>query len=90
MCYVSYFLVDWQDSSFADGLDGKPSTRGAVLMCGFAVARGSRLKPTIVLSTMEAEYMALCAATQEVMFLRELLNELTVVLKHPNINDGRQ
>jgi hypothetical protein len=32
---------------------------------------------------MEAEYMALCAATQEVMFLRQLLTELSLVLKYP-------
>jgi hypothetical protein len=32
---------------------------------------------------MEAEYMALCVATQEVMFLRQLLAELSLVLKHP-------
>jgi len=29
---------------------------------------------------MKAEYMALCAATKEVMFLRQLLTELSVVL----------
>jgi hypothetical protein len=37
----------------------------------------------VALSTMEAEYMALCAATQEVMFLRQLLTKLSLVLKHP-------
>jgi len=42
-----------------------------------------RLQPFNALSTMEAEYMALCVATQEVIFLRQLLTELSVVLKHP-------
>jgi hypothetical protein len=32
---------------------------------------------------MEVEYMALCAATQGALFLRHLLTELSVVLKHP-------
>jgi hypothetical protein len=52
-------------------------------MCGFAVAWGSRLQPIVDLSTMEAEYMASCAETQEVVFLRQLLTELSLVLKHP-------
>ena len=52
-------------------------------MYGFVVAWDSRLQPNVALSTMEAEYMALCAETQEVMFLRQLLTELFVVLTHP-------
>jgi hypothetical protein len=79
---VPYTLVAWQDSSFADGLDGKSRTWYAVLVCGSAVAWGFRLQPTVALSTMEDEYMALYAATHEVMFLRQLLVELSLVLKH--------
>ena len=52
-------------------------------MCGSAIAWGLRLQPTVALSTMEAEYMALCVATQEVVILRQLFNELSLVLKHP-------
>ena len=75
--------IDWQDSSFADGPDGKSRAGYAVLMRGSVVAWGSRLIPTVALSTMEAKYMALCAATQEVMFLTQLLTERSLVLKHP-------
>jgi len=32
---------------------------------------------------MEAEYMALCVANHEVTFLRQLLIEVSLVLKHP-------
>ncbi len=32
---------------------------------------------------MEAEYMLLCSATQEVMFLRQLLTELYIALPRP-------
>ena len=67
---VPYTLVAWQDSSFADEPDGKSRTWYAMLTCGSIVAWGSRLQPTLALSTMEAEYMALCAATQEVVLLR--------------------
>jgi len=80
---VPYTPVAWQDSSFANKPDGKSRTWYAVLMCGSVVAYGSRLQPTVALSTMEAEYMALCAAVQEVMFLRQLLTELSLFLKHP-------
>ena len=67
---IAYTPIAWQDSSFDDGLGGKSRTGYAVLMCGAVVAWGPRLQPTVALSTMEAEYMSLCAATQEVMFLR--------------------
>jgi len=72
----------WQDSSFVDGPYGKSRIGYAVLMCGYVVAWGSRLQLTITLSTMEAKYMALCAATQEVMFLKKLLIELSLISKH--------
>jgi hypothetical protein len=78
--HIAYTLVAWQDSSFADGPSGKSRTGYVVLMCGAVVAWGSKLQPTVALSTMEAEYMSLCAATQEVMFLRQLLTELSIVL----------
>jgi hypothetical protein len=77
---ITYTPIAWQDSSFADGPCGKSRTGYAFLMCGAVVAWGSRLQPTVALSTMEAEYMLLCAATQEVMFLRQLLTKLSIVL----------
>jgi len=80
---IPYTPVVCQDSSFADRPDGKSRIGYVVLMCGSAIAWGSRLQPTIALSTMEAEYMALCVATQEVMFLKQLSTELSVVLKYP-------
>ena len=54
-------------------------------MCGFIIAWGSKLYPTIALFTIEAEYVALCVATyQGVMFLRNLLTELFISMKHPS------
>jgi hypothetical protein len=80
---IPYTPVAWQDSSFANGFDSKSRTGYAVLISGFVVAWGSKLQPLVALPTMEAEYMALCAATQEVTCLRQLLTELSLVLKHP-------
>jgi hypothetical protein len=66
-------MIMWQDSSFADG-DNMSSRAGCVaMMCGGIVAWGSKLHPTVALSTVEAEYMALCASSHGVLFLRQLL-----------------
>ena len=80
---IAYTPIAWQDSSFADGPGGKSRTGYAVLMCGVVVAWGSRLQPIVALSTMEAEYVSLCVATQEVMFLRLFLTKLSIVLPLP-------
>jgi len=80
---VPYTPIVWHDSLFAYEPDGKSRIGYVVLMCGFSVAWGSGLQPTVALSTMEAEYMALCAATREVMFLKQLLAKLSLALKHP-------
>ena len=42
-----------------------------------AEQKGSKLQPTVALSTVEAEAMALCAATVEVEYTRGLLSELS-------------
>ena len=58
-------LLMWQDSSFGDG-DARRSKTGYVAMiCGSAIAWGSKFQPSVALSTTEAEYMALSATTQE-------------------------
>ena len=43
---------------------------------GGTVAWGSKLQSNVALSTTEAEYMALAAAAQVVLFLRQLLINL--------------
>jgi len=60
-------------------------------MCGDVVAWGSTFQSTVAMSTMEAEYMSLCAATQEDMFLRQLLTELSIALPLPTfmMEDGK-
>jgi KUP system potassium uptake protein len=80
---IAYTPIVWQDSSFANGSGGKSRTGYVVLMCGASVAWGSILQPIVALSTMEAEYMSLRASTQEVMFLRQLLTEISVALPLP-------
>ena len=44
---------------------------------GAAIDWRSKLQPTVALPTVEAEAMALCAATVEVEYTRGLLSELS-------------
>jgi len=68
--------VFWQDASYADDEDRRSRTGYVAVMGGAAVSWGSKRQQTVALSTVEAEYMALCAATCEAVFLRSLLSEL--------------
>ena len=47
------------------------------MLAGAAIDWRSKLQPTVALSTVEAEAMALCAATVEVEYTRGLLHELS-------------
>ena len=55
------------------------------MMCGAHVVWGSKLQSTVALSTVEAEYMAISAAVQEVLFLRHL----TTNLDHTHVRSTR-
>ena len=76
-------LLMWQDSSFGDGEACWSRTGYVAMMCGSAIAWASKLQPSVALSTTEAEYMALSASSQEVVFLRQLLINLGEVVGGP-------
>jgi hypothetical protein len=69
-------LLMWWDSSFGDGDARRSRTGYVVMISGSAVAWGSKLQASVALLTTEAEYMALSALAQEVVFLRQLLTNL--------------
>ena len=73
----------WQDASFADGPGRRSRTGLVILMCGGAVIWASKLQPTVALSTVEAEYMALTAACQELLFLRQQLESFGLPMPQP-------
>ncbi len=50
--------------------------RGLICWC-------SKRQSSIALSTMEAEYMALCASTQEVFWIQSLLEEIEYLSSKP-------
>ncbi len=80
---VPYTPITLQCSSSEDEPDGRLRIGYVVLICESVVARNSKLQPSVILSSMEAEYMGLCVATQEGMVLRNILTELFISLQQP-------
>src|SRR5437667_3199194 len=69
--------IGFSDADWAGDIDTRKSTTGHVMMLNNgAVAWRSQRQPTVALSTMESEYMALTEATKELLWLRGLLPEL--------------
>ena len=70
-------LTGYSDADWAGDINTRRSTTGYVVMLNNgAVAWKSHRQPTVALSTMEAEYMALTDATKELKWVRTLLAEL--------------
>ena len=57
----------WQDSSYADEENMRSRTLFIAMMCGGPIMWGSKLQPTMALYTVEAEYMAVNAASHDVL-----------------------
>jgi hypothetical protein len=76
----------YADADWAGNPDTRNSTTGYVFMLGNApVTWSSKLQKTVALSSCEAEYMALSAATQECVWIRSLLRDMGVSLTAPTI-----
>ena len=73
-------------------MDDRHSTSGNVfLLAKGAVSWLSKKQATVALSTAEAEYVALSAATQEAIWLRRLLTDVGESLEDPiAINEENQ
>jgi len=70
-------LTGYSDADWAGDISTRRSTTGYVVMLNNgAIAWRSQRQPTVALSTMEAEYMALTEATKELKWVRQLLTEL--------------
>jgi len=70
-------LTGYSDSDWAGNLDDRRSTTGYAFSIGSEVVSwSSKKQPTVSLSSTEAEYKALCAATCEVVWLRRLLQDV--------------
>ncbi|GMF37336.1 unnamed protein product [Phytophthora lilii] len=72
-----HYLTAYSDAAYANCPDTRQSVGGFITyMCGSPISWQSRKHHTVVLSTTEAEYIALCHCMQEVIFLKLLLVEL--------------
>ena len=68
------------DADYAADPDSRRSITGYIFMlAGAPISWQSRQQASVALSTMEAEYMAACAATQEAIWLRLLLKDLHIL-----------
>jgi hypothetical protein len=74
------------DADWGGDLDTRRSTTAYVFMLtGGSVSWASKLQPTVALSSAEAEYMAVCAAVQEAIYLRRLLEDLGYRQQDPTV-----
>jgi hypothetical protein len=72
------------DADYANSLDDRRSVTGFVnFMAEGPITWQSKTQASVALSTMEAEYMALAAETQEAIWLRMVLEELGVQIAGP-------
>ena len=72
-------LAGYSDSDFAGDLDTRRSTTGYVFQMGQnTITWNSKRQQTVALSTTEAEYMALCHASKEAIWIQKLLLDLGI------------
>jgi Reverse transcriptase (RNA-dependent DNA polymerase) len=74
------------DADWAADLDNRRSTTGFVLLFnGSIVCWASKKQNTVALSTVEAEYMGISAAAQEIRWLKQFASELGMTVEEPTV-----
>jgi len=69
-------IVGYADSDHGRCVDTRRSITGYMfIMCNGPICWQSKQQTSVALSSMEAEYMALCAATQEAIWLRMIFTD---------------
>ena len=73
----TFELSGYSDSDWAGCVESRKSTSGFVFQVGkCCVSWSSKKQPVVALSSTEAEYIALCRAAQETVWLRNLLRDV--------------
>ncbi|QRV77015.1 Retrovirus-related Pol polyprotein from transposon TNT 1-94 [Ceratobasidium sp. AG-Ba] len=78
---TGYSDADWGTSH----LDRKSISGNCFLLGGAAISWSSRKQPTVALSTMEAEYMALTHASTQALWIRQFFDELGLGASAPTV-----
>ena len=82
-------LIGYADADWADDSEDRHSTTGNLfLMAEGPVSWLSKKQAIVALSTSEAEYVFVSAATQEVVWLRKLLADIQAILERPTVQLG--
>ena len=72
------------DSDFASDKETRISVFGYVIyFCGIPIAWRSKRMKSVVLSTTEAEYMALSEVVKELKFIVQLLQTMNIIVELP-------
>lgn len=84
-------LTAYADSDFAGDLETRRSTTGYIIFLGNSpVCWASRRQQTVSVSTTEAELIAACDCVKELMYMINLLKELTDVTAQPILRVDNQ
>lgn len=79
-------LIGYADANWADcKLNWKSNSGHIFFVFGAAISWCCRKQPCVALSSTEAEYISLCEAGQEAIWLRRLLNEFDIDMKTPTV-----
>ena len=79
-------LIGYSDADWGGDRASRRSTTGYIfLLNGGPISWGTRRQPTVALSTTEAEYMALCTASQEALHLRMLIADFGFPQPEPTL-----
>ena len=79
-------MIGYCDADWGGDRDTRRSTTAYVFMlAGGSITWASKLQPTVALSSSEAEYMAVSAAVQDAIYMRQLLSDLGYPQDHPTV-----
>lgn len=71
-------VTGYSDADWGQNISDRKSVSGYVFQIGqTAISWSSKRQPTVALSSMEAEYMALAHAVKEALWLKTLITEIT-------------
>ncbi len=77
-------IVGYSDADWANDMETRHSTSGNVFVMGEGpISWLSQKQATVALSTAEAEYIALCSAAQEAVWLKQLFKDIGVDITKP-------